>query len=340
MNLESLSLRYRPDLEAELRRIVGDSPLPLYHMMRYHLGWIDVSGQSQLTSGGKLLRPSLCLLSCESVGGDWHVALPAAAALELVHNFSLIHDDIEDESRERRGRPTVWSVWGQPQAINTGDAMHTLARLALLRLEGKDLAPGKILSAVRLLDETCLRLCEGQYLDMSYEERLDVSIDDYLEMIGLKTAALFECSLKLGALLGTDDERAIEGMGRFGRNLGLAFQIRDDVLGIWGEDKITGKPATDILKKKKALPVIYGIQRAGPEQRAEFLRVYSEQTIAERDVASVRQMLDRLGARQYASGVAGRYRQSALAELDETSISPSAKDQLRELAQFVVEREY
>ncbi|MCL0076777.1 polyprenyl synthetase family protein [Dehalococcoidia bacterium] len=338
--MESLSLRYRPDLEAELRRIVGDSPLPLYHMMRYHLGWIDVSGQSQLTSGGKLLRPSLCLLSCESVGGDWHVALPAAAALELVHNFSLIHDDIEDESRERRGRPTVWHVWGQPQAINTGDAMHTLARLALLRLEGKDLAPGKILSAVRLLDETCLRLCEGQYLDMSYEERLDVSIDDYLEMIGLKTAALFECSLKLGALLGTDDERAIEGMGRFGRNLGLAFQIRDDVLGIWGEDKITGKPATDILKKKKALPVIYGIQRAGLEQRAEFLRVYSEQTIAERDVASVRQMLDRLGARQYASGVAGRYRQSALAELDETSISPSAKDQLRELAQFVVEREY
>ncbi|MCL0082470.1 polyprenyl synthetase family protein [Dehalococcoidia bacterium] len=340
MNLESLSLRYRADLEAELRRIVGHSPLPLYHMMRYHLGWIDVSGQSQLTSGRKLLRPSLCLLSCESVGGDWHLALPAAAALELVHNFSLIHDDIEDEGRKRRGRPTVWSVWGQPQAINTGDAMHTLARLTLLRLEGKGVAPGKILSAVRLLDETCLRLCEGQYLDMSYEERLDISIDDYLEMIGLKTAALFECSLKLGALLGTDDERAIEGLGRFGRNLGLAFQIQDDVLGIWGEDKITGKPASDILKKKKTLPVIYGIQRAGPEQRAEFLRVYSEQTIAERDVASVRQMLDRLGARQYASGVAGRYRQSALAELDETSISPSAKDQLRELAQFMVEREY
>ncbi|MCL0065215.1 polyprenyl synthetase family protein, partial [Dehalococcoidia bacterium] len=144
----------------------------------------------------------------------------------------------------------------------------------------------------------------------------------------LKTAALFECSLKLGALLGTDDERAIEGLGRFGRNLGLAFQIQDDVLGIWGEDEITGKPASDILKKKKTLPVIYGIQRAGPEQRAEFLRVYSEQTIAERDVASVQQMLDRLGARQYASEVAGRYRQSALAELEKTAIPSSAKEQL------------
>jgi len=314
--------------------------LPLYHMMRYHLGWIDVSGQSQLTSGGKLLRPSLCLLSCESVGGDWQVALAAAAAVELVHNFSLIHDDIEDEGRERRGRATVWRVWGQPQAINTGDAMHTLARLALLRLEGKGVASQKILSAVRLLDETCLRLCEGQYLDMSYEERLDISIDDYLEMIGLKTAALIECSVKLGALLGTDDERAIEGMGRFGNNLGLSFQIRDDVLGIWGEDEITGKPASDLLKKKKTLPVIYGIQRAGPEQRAEFLRVYSQQTIAERDIAAVQQMLDSLGARQYASEVAGQYCRSALAELDETSISPSAKEQLRSSAQFMVEREY
>ena len=338
--MESLSLRYRPDLEAELRRIVGHSPLPLYQMMRYHLGWIDVSGQSQLTSGRKLLRPSLCLLSCESVGGNWHLALPAAAALELVHNFSLIHDDIEDESRERRGRPTVWSVWGQPQAINTGDAMHTLARLALLRLEGKGVAPGKILSAVRLLDETCLRLCEGQYLDMSYEERLDISIDDYLEMIGLKTAALFECSLRLGALLGTEDERVIEGMGRFGNNLGLAFQIQDDVLGIWGEDEITGKPASDLLEKKKTLPVIYGIQRAEPEQRAELLRLYGGERIMERDIAHIVEVLDGLGARRYASDVAGQYCQRALAELDETSIPPSAKEQFRSLVQSIVEREY
>ncbi|MBT9165826.1 MAG: (2E,6E)-farnesyl diphosphate synthase [Chloroflexi bacterium] len=334
MNPEAGSLRYRSDIEAELRSIVGYSPLSLYHMMRYHLGWVDVSGQPQ--SGGKLLRPSLCLLSCESVGGDWHLALPAAAAVELVHNFSLIHDDIQDESRERRGKPTVWSVWGQPQAINTGDAMHTLARLALLRLEQRGAAPEKILSAVRLLDETCLRLCEGQYLDMSYEERLDISIADYLEMISLKTAALFECSLKLGALLGTDDERVIEGMGRFGNNLGLAFQIQDDVLGIWGEDESAG----DLLKKKKTLPVIYGIQRAEPEQRAGLLHIYGEERIVERDIVRVVEVLDGLGARRYASDVAGQYCQRALAELEEASICPSAKDQLRSLAQFMLEREY
>ncbi len=341
MNLEALSLRYQPDIDAELRWIVGHSPLPLYHMMRYHLGWVDVSGQPRLTSGGKLLRPGLCLLSCESVGGDWRVALPAAAAVELVHNFSLIHDDIQDEGRERRGRSTVWHVWGQPQAINTGDAMHTLARLALLRLQQKDVAPGKILSAVRLLDETCLRLCEGQYLDMSYEERLDISIEDYLEMIGLKTAALFECSLKLGALLGTDDERAIEVMGRFGNNLGLAFQIQDDVLGIWGKDEITGKSsASDLLKKKMTLPVIYGIQMAGPEQMAGLLRIYGGERIIEGDIAQVVEVLAGLGARRYAGDVAGQYCQRALAELDKTSISPSAKDQLRWLAQFMVERRY
>ena len=331
MNLGSPFLRYRSDLETELRRIIGDSPSPLYHMMRYHLGWIDASGQSQFALSGKLLRPSLCLLSCESAGRDWHVALSAAAAVELVHNFSLIHDDIEDESRERRGRPTVWHVWGQPQAINAGDAMHTLARLALLRLEEKEVAPRKILSAIRLLDETCLRLCEGQYLDMSYEERFDISIDDYLEMIGLKTAALFECSLKLGALLGTEDDKIIEGLGRFGSSLGMSFQIQDDVLGIWGEDKITGKPADDLLKKKKTLPVIYGIKRAGPEQRAEFIRVYSQQTIPERDVASLQQMLDGLGARQYAGEVAGQYRRSALAELEKTAIPLSTKEQLHDV---------
>lgn len=341
MNLKAPSLRYQPDLEAELRWIVGHSSLPLYHMMRYHLGWVDGSGQSRRTSGGKLLRPSLCLLSCESAGGDWHVALPAAAAVELVHNFFLIHDDIQDEGRERRGRPTVWRVWGQPQAINAGDTMHTLARLALLRLEGKGVAPAKILSAVRLLDETCLRLCEGQYLDMSYEQRLDISIDDYLDMIGLKTASLFECSLKLGALLGTDDERTIEGLGRFGNNLGLGFQIRDDVLGIWGEDEITGKSsAGDLLKKKKTLPVIYGMQMAGPEQRAGLLRVYCGERIIETDIAQAGEVLDGLGARRYADDVAGQYCRKALAELDETSISPSAKDQLRSLAQFMVEREY
>ncbi len=341
MKPQELSSRYRADLDEGLRSIVGDSFLPLYHMMRYHLGWVDVDGQARLTSGGKLLRPSLCLLSCEAVGGDWKKAVPAAAALELLHNFTLVHDDIEDGDHERRGIPTVWHVWGMPQGINTGDAMHVLSRLALLKLEEKGVPPPKVLRAARLLDETCLSLCEGQYLDISFEDRLDIGVDDYLKMIGGKTAALFACSLKIGALLGTDDERPIENLSEFGRNLGLAFQIQDDVLGIWGEDSKTGKStASDILKKKKTLPVVYAFENAGREQIEDLTSIYRQDEIGEKDLAPVLNILEESGARQYSEGIAGKYLDKALEYLAKAEISPSSKQDFISLAGFMVEREY
>lgn len=341
MNPKTLSSRYQPDLDAELRSMIGDSSLPLYHMMRYHLGWIDASGQERPGKGGKLLRPGLCLLACESVGGDWRQALPAAAALELMHNFTLIHDDIEDEDRERRGIPTVWSVWGQPQAINTGDAMHILSRLALLKLEHNGVPAVKVLRAARLLDETCLRLCEGQYLDISYEKRMDIDIDDYMEMIGGKTAALFACSLKLGALTGTEDEELVEGLNRFGKNLGLAFQVQDDILGIWGEDSKTGKStASDIRKKKKTLPIVYGIQKAKPDQKEDLLRIYEQNVVADGDIPVVLQVLDDTGAREYVEGVALQYCQKAAENIGKMNIAYSAKSELRSFAESLIGREY
>lgn len=343
MNPAELAQRYHAELEGELRQVVGDSPLPLYHMMRYHLGWVDVAGEPRRARGGKLLRPCLCLLSCESVGGDWHTALPAAAALELVHNFSLIHDDIEDGDRERRGVPTVWHIWGQPQGINTGDAMHTLAHMVLLRLEEKGVAPRRVIRAAQLLDETCLRLCEGQYLDISYEERMDVRVDDYLAMIAGKTAALLSCSLRLGALVGTDDEGTIEHLARFGENLGMAFQIQDDVLGIWGESRVTGKPSGgDILRRKKTLPVIYGMEQASPEQKADLLGIYSgaARTTNGQSVSVVRGILDALGARQYATQAAGNYFQSAVAEMEKAEIPAQARDDLKSVASSLIGREY
>lgn len=341
MNPQSLSSRYQPDLDAELRSMVGDSSLPLYHMMRYHLGWVDASGQNRPEKGGKLLRPGLCLLSCESAGGDWHQALPAAAAVELMHNFTLIHDDIEDEDRERRGMATVWDVWGQPQAINVGDAMHILSQLALFKLEEKGVAASTVLRAARLMDETCLRLCEGQYLDISYEERIDIGIDDYMEMIKGKTADLFACSLKLGAIVGTDDEQIIEGLNQFGNNLGMAFQIQDDVLGIWGEDSKTGKSSSsDIMKKKKTLPTIYGIEKTEPEQRSELLRVYAQPKVSDEDIPVVLQILNDVSARKYAEETAAKYCDMALAELEKIDIPHSSKDDLSSLARSLIGREY
>ena len=341
MDIGTLSSRYQPDIDEELRSRIGNSSLPLYHMMRYHLGWVDELGQECFPSGGKLLRPGLCLLSCESVGGNWKKALPAAAALELLHNFTLIHDDIEDGDRKRRGMPTVWHVWGQAQGINTGDALHVLARMALLGLEENGIPPDKVLRAARLLDETCLRLCEGQYLDISFEQQLNIEVDDYLEMIGGKTAALFACSLEMGALLGTENEQTIGHLSEFGRNLGLAFQIQDDVLGIWGRNSKTGKStASDIGKKKKTLPVIYGIREADVVNREDLLAIYAQETISQKDLPRVLMILDSTGARQYAEGIAREYCEKSLAALAEAKIGPSAQDEFAQLVGFMMGREY
>lgn len=328
---------YRAGLEEELRAVVGNSDLPLYHMIRYHLGWSDEAGKPRGSMTGKALRPLLCLLACEAVGGPWRRALPAAASLELLHNFSLVHDDIEDRGQERRGSPAVWRVWGEPQAINAGDALLALSRLALLRLK----APAeKVLRAAHLLDDACLNLCEGQYLDLSYERRLDIGVEIYLEMIGLKTAPLLESSLKLGALLGTDDEELIQRFGLFGRKLGLAFQIRDDVLGVWGEEKATGKSPVDIEKRKKTLPVLYGLEKAQGEEKEKLLRLYDKESLGPQEVSKVLRLLDSLGAQAYAQGMAERYYGEAIAELEAAGLPPSRQKALKEAALLLVKREH
>lgn len=328
--------RYQSEIEAELKSLISNTTSPLYHMMGYHLGWVDERGQLRAGPSGKMLRPSLCLLACEAVGGQWRRALPAAAAVELLHNFSLIHDDIEDESSERRGRPTLWQVWGQAQAINAGDAMHVLSHLALLRLEERGVRAEKVLQAARILDQTCLKLCEGQYLDLCYQNRLDIGVDDYLKMISGKTAALFECSLKLGALIGGDDQELVERLGAFGQNLGLAFQIQDDILGIWGREEVTGKPSlSDIQEMKKTLPIIYGLAKD-----KELLSIYQKEALDQGDIALVPDILERVAARDYAQGMAQRYFAKAWNELESAAISPKAKDELKMIAAFVEEREH
>lgn len=331
--------RYREEITKELSSVIDGSSLGLYDMMRYHLGWNDDKGCPKEASrrgkeGGKLVRPTLVLLSCEAVGGDWRRALPAAAAVELVHDFSLIHDDIEDGDEKRRQRATVWRLWGEPQAINVGDAMHSLARLALWGLEEHQIEPQKVRRAAQLLDETCLELCEGQYLDICYESRFDINVDGYLEMIDRKTAALISCSITLGALIGTDEQDIVDHFGRFGRKLGLAYQMVDDVLGIWG-----GKSASDIQKKKKTLPVIYALERAGGEQRAALLDLYAKDVLDRDDIRAVIHILDQLGAEGYTRGVATDYYNHALEEIEGVAMAQPAQDELREFTAFLMVRE-
>jgi geranylgeranyl diphosphate synthase type I len=309
-------------------------------MMRYHLGWEDEQGQPLTKGDGKALRPSLCLWACEAVGGNWRQALPAAAALELMHNFSLVHDDIQDGDTERRHRPTVWSLWGQPQAINAGDSLLALAHLALLRLADGGVEPAKVVRACAILNQGCLAMIEGQCLDIGFEESTQISLQAYLEMIAKKSGALFEASLQLGTLVGSDDESIIARFARCGRLLGTAFQIRDDMLGIWGREEVTGKPvAADIRRKKKSLPTIYALASAGDAGDA-LLRLYAQETLSDRDVRRVIQILDSLGAYDYCQKVAQEHIDQALAELTAANVSGIAYRQFRQVAQFVLQREF
>src|SRR4051812_36422966 len=221
------------DTEGEIVRLVRDrdpSTHGLYEMVRYHLA-LDGSG----ASGGKRMRPLLGLLAYASITGEHQRALPGAAAVELGHNFSLVHDDIEDGDVERRHRATLWTVHGVPQAINTGDTLFSLSRIALHRLTDLGFPDRTVLRLMRLFDETCLALCEGQYIDiaMGASDEL-VSVELYFDMIGRKTAALIAASIEAGAVLATEDEEVIARYRGFGWALGLAFQLNDDLLGIWG----------------------------------------------------------------------------------------------------------
>ena len=317
------------DTEAEILRVIeaaeDERTSVLYSMVRYHLG-LDRDGPR-----GKRLRPLLGLLAYESLTGDHRRALPGAAAVELGHNFSLVHDDIEDRDVARRHRATLWTLYGIPQAINTGDTLFTLSRMALHRLTELGFSDSKVLALMRLYDETCLALCEGQFMDIwsaEHDERL--SVDFYFDMIGRKTAALIAASVQAGAVLATDDAVVIEAYRGFGWSLGMAFQLNDDLLGIWGDEQMTGKEPSDLAKHKKTLPVIYALEHAGGEDGARLRQILAEGAPAAGNLAAAREIIDRCGAREYTRSRARAERDQALARLETTSVvQADALDRLR-----------
>jgi geranylgeranyl diphosphate synthase type I len=317
---------FAPALEAELRAAF-DFRLPppddYARMLYYHLGWID-EGQPRLVAG-KRIRPTLTLLCCAACGGDWRNALPFAAAVELIHNFSLVHDDIQDDSPLRRGRATVWKLWGRAQAINAGDAIFTYAHLAIHR--ARNLRPPTLLDALRILDQTCIHLTTGQHFDMAFETRGDVSAEDYLEMIEGKTASLIASAAELGALAAAVPSETQSLYREFGRHCGLAFQIRDDILGIWGDATVTGKSAaTDILARKKTLPVLFGLDR-DPSLRAD----YRPEAEGGASVEVIVRKLEACGARTFAESREQHHVDLALTNLDAAKPQAEAGDLLRNL---------
>ena len=324
------------DTEGEILRLVADrdpQTAGVYEQCRYHLGLDGSAGLS-----GKRMRPLLGLLAYASITGDHRAALPGAAAVELGHNFSLVHDDIEDGDRERRHRPTLWSLHGVPQAINTGDMLFSLSRIALHRLTDLGFSDSKVLRLMRLYDETCVALCEGQYIDIATSETDELmTVELYFDMIGRKTAALIAASIEAGALLATDDEHVIERYRAFGWDLGLAFQLNDDLLGIWGEEQATGKEPSDVARRKKTLPVIYAFEHAGPEDRERLAALYADHAPTVDTVTEIVAILERTGAEDYTRTQARLHRDRALAELDAAGVVlPEARARLEEIIVRVI----
>ena len=221
--LPGMFARYGNWIQEELGRIVprpGSEHVNL--VMCYHLGWVDQHGMTTASaaSQGKALRPTLCLFACEALSSGHDRALPAAAALELIHNFSLLHDDIQDQDLERRHRPTAWSLWGIPKALVAGDAMHSAGDLAALRSEQRGVSPDVVRRVSEILTDSYLAMIEGQCLDLEFEGRTDISTGEYLHMIACKTGALIRCGLETGALLGDGDEESVQAFAEFGEGPG------------------------------------------------------------------------------------------------------------------------
>lgn len=259
INIAELQLAVDEELKAGLLQNIEPGLEVFYDMFSYQFGWDQAGGVSR----GKRIRPLITLLTTHAVGGSWRQALPAAVALEMMHNFSLIHDDIQDKSYTRRGKETIWVKWGEPLAINGGDAILAYSLLQPARMI--DGCSAEVISKVQnWLSSACIQLTKGQFLDIHFENDPSVTLNMYFEMIGGKTCALLQAAMKIGALIGEADEKVIATFDQVGLLLGKAFQVQDDWLGIWGDDALLGKStASDLMDRKKSYPILLGISRRG-----------------------------------------------------------------------------
>ncbi len=337
--LNRLNARYGPALEAELRSAVPDDGTLLSRMVAYHLGWVDAEGRPAAADPGKRLRPLLMLLACEGVGGDWQKALPGAAALELVHNFTLIHDDIQDRSPERRHRPAVWVLWGVNQAINAGDGLFALAFRKLADLAGRGVAPEVALEGARMLAEACWVVCQGQVADLELAARPTATLDEYFEMVRRKTGALIGAAVGMGVLVGGSP--GVAAAREFGEALGVAFQVWDDYLGIWGRRQVTGKPAGDDLREgKKTLPVVWALTAGPPELRNRLAEAYAGAELGPDDAADLAARLAQAGAEAFTRRTAAEWAERAGRLLAGLPFRPEVRADFADLIEFIFSREF
>jgi geranylgeranyl diphosphate synthase type I len=326
--------RSRDIVEPALREAVARLDPTSARIAAYHLGWVDAAGQPT-ASGGKAVRPALALLSARAARAPAEVGVPGAVAVELVHNFSLLHDDLMDHDVQRRHRATVWAVWGASTAILVGDAMLALAYQVLA-----DVRDDATVAAAALLGAATQGLIAGQVEDLAFERRATVTVGECVSMAAGKTGALLGCSSAIGAVLAGASVETVAALQTYGEQLGLAFQLVDDLLGIWGDSAVTGKPVgSDLRARKKSLPIAFALE-SGTQAASDLMAWLATQgPDTDEHVTWAAGLVEAAGGRDWAQAEATRRLAVASTALDNADIDAAVRDELIALGHFIVSRE-
>ena len=327
---------YRQSVERELRDIFEGRGGFLYNLLRYHLGWVDQQGMPQDVGTPLHFQGAVALAACEALDADFRAALPAAAGVELVHHFTLVHGEVQAGRAEDTDRPSIWWVWGPAQAINAGDGLHALGRTAMIRLVGNGTSPERVLRAVRSLDTACLRLCEGQYMDLEFQDQMIVTNAAYLEMVNRKAGALTGCAAESGALAAGASDAQCDTLQRLGVNLGAAWQIARDIGQLWGEQG-DGVTPSNIISKKKSLPLIHALEHGSIAARRELGAIYMKRVLEPEDANKLVAILNETGSRPVAEQRARQLLEEGLAAASREDISSDGMALLRELGEWALE---
>jgi len=333
--------RYQEVIELSLKKNMPNSNSEVYNLLKYTMGWIDKNGNQKDTNLGKTLRPALCLFTCESIYGSIGPSIPAAVAIELIHKFSLIHDDIQDKDRIRHNQATLWAIWGVPKALIAGNVLRIIADKCLEELVKNGSSIDRALFVIKILTQAYLEMIEGQYLDIYYEGFPGITIEEYLNMIKHKTGALIKSSLQIGAIISTDNSDIINAFAQCGSSIGYLFQIRDDILGVWGQSKYTGKAVgADIKRRKNSFPICYAISNSQNKTKDFLIKKYSKKIITNKDVLDILDVLDNLKVKKQAEEIAIHHGEKAIQALKQKNISYNTRKQIEELIYFLLTRNH
>ena len=325
-------------LEAEMKDVFASREGFLYDLLRYHMGWTSQQGEALDSSPRLHFQSMLTLVCCQAISGDFSTALPAAAGIEFIHNYTLVHGDVQSNRAVAEDRPSIWWVWGPAQAINVGDGLHALGRNTMMRLAQRGIPSERVLPAVTSLDKACLALCEGQYMDLEFQDQLMVTSADYHNMIGRKTGALAGCATELGAIAAGAENEVCAAFQKMGHGLGMAWQISLDIADLWGS-RADGMTSSNMLNKKKSLPLIYALETSSLADKRALGNIYMKRVLQPEDIAQVIGILDQAGARPFAESRARELADEALSDsgLSGSGLTNEGLQHLRDLTDWALE---